>query len=112
MPPKKAVPAKKSAGSARQNDEEQGEAEQAPDFTFDDIQRRIDTFLHDSRNTRRGGAGLNLNTLLLRRTRAAIVTIYERLRDSPDTTNVALAWVWYLLRRQLVRTQTRDAISI
>lgn len=100
MPPKK-LPHKTSKSSAREDEEQ---PDQEPDFTVEDVERRVETFLHDQRDTRRGGAGINPDTLLLRRTRAAIIAIHDRLRVYPDTSNRALARVWDMFRSMAVRS--------
>lgn len=99
MPPKKLPP--KSSKSPAQEEEET--PDQAPDFSVEDVERRVETFLRDQRDTRRGGAGINPQTLLLRRTRAAIIAIHDRLRQYPDTPKNALAWVWDMFRSMAVR---------
>ena len=97
MPPKK-QPLKK--GRKVKNDDD---PDDAPDFLYAEVQAHIDTFLNDSRDSRRGGAGLNPQTLLLRRSRAAIQVIHQYLNENPGSSVLAFAWVWGLVRQMLVR---------
>lgn len=89
MPPKKAT--------------DYGNPNDPADFTFKTMQERINAFLRDTRDTKRGGAGILLQTLLLRRLRSAIREFHIGLRAAPNMSRRRFAWGYDLLRRQAVR---------
>lgn len=80
-----------------------GNRELKPDFDYSLVQERVAGFLTDHRKTRRGGAGLGEPTLLLRRLRSAIRTIHEALKKYPNMSAIQFSWIWWMLRKQIVR---------
>lgn len=82
-----------------------GDPADQPDFTPDNVRRRVTDFLADKRNTRRGGFGIKLSTLLLRRLRSAVLHITAALREF-DVSYEAFAHVWKFVRDLIVRNSS------
>lgn len=84
-----------------------GDPNDEPDFSYMIVKERVNAFLRDSRADR-GGAGLQLNTLLMRRLRSAIQHIHRGLQEHAIS-SAHFGHAWKLLRKALVRSNALQA---
>ncbi|VDC02226.1 unnamed protein product [Peniophora sp. CBMAI 1063] len=78
-----------------------GNPENAPDFDYAKVQKRVQAFLLNRRNNRLGGYGLTEWKLQIRRLRSAITTVHAALVEQPDMSRRRFGWAWGLLRQQI-----------